>query len=105
MSRLVHWLRELVVLPIRFYRRFLSPLKPPVCRFRPTCSEYGLDSIRAHGIFKGFLISVWRVLRCQPFGTAGWDPVPEPGEWPKRVQKRGFDEWPFDEDAERPGEE
>ncbi|MEX1026111.1 MAG: membrane protein insertion efficiency factor YidD [Planctomycetota bacterium] len=100
----VQFMRELVVLPIRFYQRFLSPLKPPVCRFRPTCSEYGLIAVRKHGIFKGALLLSWRILRCQPFGTPGFDPVPEASAWPIPVAKRRFDEWPFDEDAEPPAD-
>jgi putative membrane protein insertion efficiency factor len=75
------WLRELFVLPIRFYQRFLSPLKPPTCRFHPTCSSYGVEAIRVHGVGKGILLTTWRILRCQPFGTEGYDPVPPPGRW------------------------
>ena len=68
-------LRRLVVAPIRFYRRFLSPLKPPTCRFHPTCSAYGQEAILTHGLFKGFGLLVWRILRCQPFCKGGYDPV------------------------------
>lgn len=100
----MHWLRELLVLPIRFYMRFISPLKPATCRFRPSCSEYGLDSIRAHGVVKGLVLTSWRILRCQPFGTPGFDPTPPTGRWPKPVKRRGFDEWPFDEDADPPAD-
>lgn len=88
-SRLLGWARELVVLPIRFYRRFLSPLKPPTCRFHPTCSAYAIGAVRTHGIAKGLLLAVWRVLRCQPFARGGLDPVPEPGRWPRRVPAPG----------------
>lgn len=95
-------MRELVVLPIRFYRTCISPLKPATCRFRPTCSEYGLHAIRGHGVLKGLVILTWRILRCQPFGTAGWDPVPPKGSWPEPVKKSRFDEWPFDDDADPP---
>lgn len=77
-------LREAVVLPIRFYRRFLSPLKPPTCRFHPTCSAYAIRAIRVHGVLKGALLGAWRILRCQPFGTGGDDPVPAPGRWSSR---------------------
>lgn len=100
----MRWLREAFVLPIRFYRRFLSPLKPPTCRFRPTCSEYGLHAVRHHGILKGSLLLTWRILRCQPFGTPGWDPIPEKGGWPRSVRRRAFDQWPFDEDADPPSD-
>lgn len=77
----MRFVRELFCLPIRFYRRFLSPLKPPTCRYRPTCSEYGLQSVRTHGIFKGALLLAWRILRCNPFFEPGPDPVPPPGSW------------------------
>ena len=74
-------LRLLFVLPIRAYRRFLSPFTPPSCRFRPTCSAYGEEAILVHGVWKGTLLTLWRILRCQPFSTPGPDPVPPPGGW------------------------
>ena len=58
------------------YRRFLSPLKPPTCRFHPTCSQYGIEALRTHGFWKGSMLLIWRILRCQPFAKGGWDPVP-----------------------------
>lgn len=70
-------IRALVALPVRFYRRFLSPLKPPCCRFVPTCSEYALQALHKRGVVIGTLLTCWRVLRCQPWGTPGEDPVPE----------------------------
>lgn len=75
------FLRRLAVLPIRFYQRFVSPFLPPTCRFEPSCSEYGLQTILAHGVVKGTLLTVWRILRCQPFCKGGADPVPPPGKW------------------------
>ena len=68
--------RRLATLPIRFYRRFLSPLKPPMCRFSPTCSQYAVEAIEAHGILRGSGYAVWRILRCHPFCRGGHDPVP-----------------------------
>ena len=66
--------------PILFYRRFLSPLFPPVCRFEPTCSEYALDALRIHGPFKGLALTAKRLSRCHPItwlgGSQGFDPVP-----------------------------
>ncbi len=65
---------------IRFYRRFLSPLKgQPTCRFTPTCSSYALEAYEKRGFFAGFILSTWRILRCSPFSPAGYDPVPEKG--------------------------
>ena len=60
---------------IRFYQRFVSPALPPSCRFVPTCSEYGYEAIAKYGIIKGGRLAVWRVLRCNPFGRGGYDPV------------------------------
>ena len=66
--------------PIHFYRRFLSQLKPPSCRFQPTCSAYALEAIAAHGAGKGLLLAAKRILRCHPIswlgGSSGFDPVP-----------------------------
>ena len=68
---------RVVSLPIVFYRRFLSPLKGRgVCRFTPTCSEYALEALEEWGIVCGLGLTVWRVLRCNPFCRGGYDPVP-----------------------------
>jgi putative membrane protein insertion efficiency factor len=65
-----------VLSPVMFYRRVLSPLKArPTCRFEPTCSEYALDAVKQRGILVGIPLAVWRVLRCNPFGGSGFDPV------------------------------
>ena len=69
-------MKRLFILFIRFYQRFLSPLKPPCCRFHPTCSSYAIQALEKHGFFKGTALSVWRILRCNPFGGSGYDPVP-----------------------------
>ena len=66
----------LLMLPIRFYRAFISPLTPPSCRFTPTCSEYAIQAITKHGPFKGTWLAIKRVLRCRPGGGSGYDPVP-----------------------------
>ena len=66
----------LLIQPIRFYQRFISPLKPPTCRFTPTCSNYAIQAIRKHGPFKGLALAVWRILRCNQWGGSGYDPVP-----------------------------
>ena len=67
---------EVLILPIRGYQRFISPLFPPHCRFTPTCSAYAVTALRRFGIFRGTLLTLWRLMRCQPFGKAGYDPVP-----------------------------
>ena len=69
-------LTALLLLPIRFYRAYISPLKPPSCRFTPTCSQYAMEAILKHGPFKGLYLSVRRILRCHPWGGSGYDPVP-----------------------------
>ena len=60
---------------IRFYKRAISPGLPPSCRFQPTCSEYAYEAIDRYGIIKGGRLAVWRILRCNPWGGSGWDPV------------------------------
>ena len=69
-------LTALLLLPIRFYRAYISPLKPPSSRFTPTCSQYAMEAILKHGPFKGLYLSVRRILRCHPWGGHGYDPVP-----------------------------
>jgi len=61
---------------IRGYKLALSPLMPPACRFVPTCSEYGYEAIAKYGIIRGGRLALWRILRCNPFGGSGHDPVP-----------------------------
>lgn len=63
---------------IRLYKRELSPLLPPACRFVPTCSVYGVEAIQEFGPWKGFILTCWRLLRCNPFGGKGYDPP----QWP-----------------------
>ena len=82
-------LRALFTLPIVLYRRFLSPLKPPMCRFHPTCSAYAQEAILVHGVLKGTALAVWRILRCQPFAQGGLDPVPPLGAWRPRDEPPG----------------
>lgn len=68
---------RLLILPIRFYQRAISPLTPPACRFTPTCSQYMVEAIERHGALKGFYLGVRRILRCHPWGGSGYDPVPD----------------------------
>ena len=72
-GRVAVWL---LLLPIRFYQLAISPYTPPSCRFTPSCSEYARQAIIKHGPFKGLALAVWRVLRCNPWGGSGYDPVP-----------------------------
>ena len=72
--------RALVAL-IRGYKRFISPHLGQHCRFTPTCSEYAMQALQVHGLFKGGVLALWRILRCNPFGRWGYDPVPPKGRW------------------------
>lgn len=70
------WVRRLVTLPVRFYRKYLTRWTPATCRFHPTCSAYCVQAVHQRGILWGFGLTVWRLLRCQPFSQGGYDPVP-----------------------------
>ena len=76
MSTVVRFLSWILVLPIRFYQLYLSPLLGPSCRFTPTCSEYARQAILKYGPIKGLGLAIWRILRCNPWGGSGYDPVP-----------------------------
>ncbi|MBR4871145.1 MAG: membrane protein insertion efficiency factor YidD [Alistipes sp.] len=65
-----------LILLVRFYQVCISPLKPPCCRFTPTCSQYALQALRKHGPIKGTYLTIRRLLRCHPWGGSGYDPVP-----------------------------
>jgi putative membrane protein insertion efficiency factor len=69
-----------LIAPIRVYRRFVSPLFPPSCRFQPTCSHYAMEAIEIHGPLKGVGLALRRLSRCHPLtwlgGSSGFDPVP-----------------------------
>lgn len=57
------------------YQYIISPLFPPVCRFVPSCSQYAIEAVRKHGVFRGILLATWRIVRCHPFSRGGYDPV------------------------------
>ncbi len=63
---------------ITLYQRFVSPLLAPSCRFAPTCSQYAAEALTAHGLIRGGWLATTRILRCHPFASAGYDPVPTP---------------------------
>lgn len=69
-------MRRVLGLMIRGYRRYLSPLLGPSCRYVPTCSEYALVAVERHGAARGSWLSVRRIARCHPFSAGGYDPVP-----------------------------
>ena len=70
-------LRYPFMLPIMFYRKFISPLFPARCKYYPTCSSYCLQAYSRHGVIKGSILSGWRLLRCNPWSLGGVDKVPE----------------------------
>ena len=92
-------MKHICIALIRFYRKFLSPLKGrPCCRFTPTCSAYALEAFQKRGFFIGLILTIGRIFRCQPFCAGGHDPVPEKGlrnpkngpENKKNVYDRGY---------------
>ena len=72
-------MKHIMIWLIGLYRKFISPLKPPCCRFTPTCSAYAIEAFQKRGFFAGLILTTWRILRCNPFGRGGYDPVPEKG--------------------------
>ena len=64
---------------IRIYQKAISPYLPSQCRFEPSCSHYAVEAFRKRGFWMGMLLTAWRLMRCQPFGKSGFDPVPEKG--------------------------
>ena len=74
-SRIIRIPAGLMILMIEFYRRYISRFSPPSCRFTPTCSRYALDALRRYGLIRGSWLSLWRILRCNPFNPGGYDPL------------------------------
>lgn len=77
---------------LRGYKKYISPHLGRNCRFTPTCSEYAMQAVETHGTLKGLLLAAWRVLRCNPFGKYGYDPVPDKGKWSAKEKRRLFRE-------------
>lgn len=69
-------MKKLLLAVIRFYRKRISPLKKPCCRFYPSCSAYALEAIEKHGALRGSCLALRRIFRCHPFSKGGFDPVP-----------------------------
>lgn len=69
-------IQTIVLMPVYFYRWCISPLLPASCRYTPTCSQYMLEAVHKHGVFKGLWLGVKRIARCHPWGGSGYDPVP-----------------------------
>ena len=74
---------------VRLYQKYISPLKRPCCRFTPTCSSYAIEAYKKRGFFIGTILTVWRILRCNPFSKGGYDPVPERGLRNRNISSSG----------------
>jgi putative membrane protein insertion efficiency factor len=75
-------MKHVMIWLIRLYQKYISPLKPPTCRFTPTCSSYAIEAFTRRGFFVGLILTLGRIFRCNPFFKGGYDPVPE--QWPRR---------------------
>jgi putative membrane protein insertion efficiency factor len=69
-------MKTILIAVLRAYKRLVSPLLRPSCRYLPTCSEYAMEALERHGVIRGCALAFWRVLRCHPFAHGGYDPVP-----------------------------
>jgi putative membrane protein insertion efficiency factor len=69
-------IKALFIFLIRFYQVAISPHTPAACRFTPTCSQYAIEALRKYGVIKGSFLAIKRILRCNPWGGSGYDPVP-----------------------------
>jgi putative membrane protein insertion efficiency factor len=70
-------MKKILLLLVKFYRKYISPLKPPCCKYYPTCSTYALTALEKHGAVKGSILAAWRLARCNPFSMGGVDHVPD----------------------------
>ena len=82
-------MKHFMIWLIRLYQKYISPLKTPCCRFTPTCSAYAIEAFQKRGFFVGLALTVWRILRCNPFSRGGYDPVPEKKARVRRDQRIG----------------
>ena len=69
-------IKKIMIAMIKFYRKYISPMKSTKCPYIPTCSEYGLEAVEKYGAVKGGAMAAWRILRCNPLSSGGYDPVP-----------------------------
>lgn len=69
-------MKKILIFIIKFYQKYISPMKSTKCPYFPTCSQYGLEAVTKYGALKGGMLTVWRILRCNPFSKGGYDPVP-----------------------------
>ena len=88
-------MRYIGIFFVKLYQKFISPLKPPCCRFSPTCSQYAIEAFREWGFICGLGLTVWRIIRCNPFGLGGYDPVPKRKRKNKNPKKQSKSEENF----------
>lgn len=74
-------MKSFLIWCLKGYKKYISPALGENCRFKPTCSEYAMQALEIHSIPKAFILTIWRLLRCNPFGKVGYDPVPLKGKW------------------------
>ena len=79
-------MKKILIAAIKMYQKYLSPMKSTKCPYFPTCSNYGLEAVEKYGAFTGFVLSFWRILRCNPFSKGGIDPVPDDFSWKKMIK-------------------
>ncbi len=83
-------MKHVMIWLIGLYRKYISPIKPPCCRFSPTCSAYAIEAFKKRGFFVGLILTIGRICRCNPFFKGGYDPVPEKGfRNPKYIREKG----------------
>ena len=70
-------IKKILILPLKFYRKFISPVLKSNCIFQPTCSAYAIEAIKKRNVFIAFFLIVWRILRCNSLNKGGYDPVPD----------------------------
>lgn len=89
MNKFSELIRKFFLLPVFFYRRYISPLKPPVCRYTPTCSQYMVEAVMKHGVVKGGWLGMKRIWMCNPWwGGSGYDPVPDEFHWFSKKEEK-----------------
>ncbi len=75
-------MKKIMIFLIKVYQKIISPILPNVCRYKPSCSEYFIEALQIHGVFRGTFLGIKRIIKCHPWGGSGYDPVP-----PKKTDK------------------
>jgi uncharacterized protein len=91
LKAIVNILTKLLIFPVKIYQMVISPWLPASCRHIPTCSNYAIEALKLHGPLKGSWFALYRILRCNPWGTSGFDPVPPVGQPLFKIKKDSAD--------------